>query len=57
MTTHNVFTKLANRMVGAMMIHTQLTELFDFIDLKLSEVSLSYTGWHDAEVKQFNGTT
>lgn len=34
MTTHNVFTKLANRMVGAMMIHTQLTELFNFIDLK-----------------------
>lgn len=33
MTTHNVFTKLANRMVGAMMIHTQLTELFNFIDL------------------------
>lgn len=34
MTTHNIFTKLANRMVGAMMIHTQLTELFNFIDLK-----------------------
>lgn len=24
MATHNVFTKLANRMVGAMMTHTQL---------------------------------
>lgn len=34
MTTHNIFTKLSNRMVGAMMIHTQLTELFNFIDLK-----------------------
>jgi hypothetical protein len=34
MTTHNIFTKLANRMVGAMMVHTQLTELFNFIDLK-----------------------
>lgn len=34
MATHNVFTKLANRMVGAMMTHTQLTELFNFIDLK-----------------------
>lgn len=34
MTTHNIFTKLANRMVGAMMIHTQLTELFNFIDLE-----------------------
>lgn len=34
MTTHNVFTKLANRMVGAMMVHTQLTELFNFIDLE-----------------------
>jgi hypothetical protein len=34
MTTHNIFTKLANRMVGAMMTHTQLTELFNFIDLK-----------------------
>jgi hypothetical protein len=33
MTTHNIFTKLANRMVGAMMTHTQLTELFTFIDL------------------------
>lgn len=34
MATHNIFTKLANRMVGAMMVHTQLTELFNFIDLK-----------------------
>lgn len=34
MATHNVFTKLANRMVGAMMVHTQLTELFNFIDLE-----------------------
>ena len=34
MATHNVFTKLANRMAGAMMIHTQLTELFNFIDLR-----------------------
>lgn len=34
MTTHNIFTKLANRMVGAMMVHTQLTELFNFIDLE-----------------------
>lgn len=34
MTAHDVFTKLSNRMVGAMMIHTQLTELFMFIDLK-----------------------
>jgi hypothetical protein len=34
MTTHNIFTKLPNRMVGAMMTHTQLTELFNFIDLK-----------------------
>ena len=29
-----IFKKLSNRMVGAMMIHTQLTELFNFIDLK-----------------------
>lgn len=31
---HEIFKKLSNRMVGAMMIHTQLTELFYFIDLK-----------------------
>ena len=31
---HEIFKKLSNRMVGAMMIHTQLTELFNFIDLE-----------------------
>lgn len=31
---HEIFQKLSNRMVGAMMIHTQLTELFNFIDLE-----------------------
>lgn len=31
---HETFQKLSNRMVGAMMIHTQLTELFNFIDLE-----------------------
>ena len=30
---HEIFKKLSNRMVGAMMIHTQLTELFTFLDL------------------------
>ena len=30
---HEIFQKLSNRMVGAMMIHTQLTELFVFLDL------------------------
>lgn len=30
---HEIFKNLSNRMVGAMMIHTQLTELFMFIDL------------------------
>ena len=34
MLMHEIFKKLSNRMVGAMMIHTQLTELFNFIDLK-----------------------
>ncbi len=34
MLMHETFQKLSNRMVGAMMIHTQLTELFNFIDLK-----------------------
>ena len=33
MPMHEIFKKLSNRMVGAMMIHTQLTELFNFIDL------------------------
>lgn len=33
MTIKDIFTDLSNRMVGAMMIHTQLTELFTFIDL------------------------
>ena len=32
---HEIFQKLSNRMVGAMMIHTQLTELFNFIDLEI----------------------
>lgn len=31
---HKIFKKLSNRMVGAMMIHTQLTEFFNFIDLE-----------------------
>lgn len=33
MTVKDIFAKLSNRMVGAMMVHTQLTELFTFIDL------------------------
>lgn len=33
MTVHEIFTSLNNRMIGAMMIHTQLTQLFIFIDL------------------------
>lgn len=33
MTVKEIFTKLSNRMVGAMMLHTQLTELFAFINL------------------------
>lgn len=33
MTAYDIFTNLSNRMVGAMMIHTQLAELFTFIDL------------------------
>lgn len=33
MTIHETFTTLNNRMIGAMMIHTQLTQLFLFIDL------------------------
>lgn len=33
MTLQDIFLKLSNRMVGAMMIHTQLSELFTFIDL------------------------
>lgn len=35
MAIQDIFLKLSNRMVGAMMIHTQLTELFTFIDLVL----------------------
>lgn len=30
---HKILQKLSNHMVGAMMVHTQLTELFNFIDL------------------------
>lgn len=33
MTRHEIFTILANRMVGAIMIHTQLAQLFAYIDL------------------------
>ena len=33
MALHDIFSKLSDRMVGAMMTHTQLTELFTFIDL------------------------
>lgn len=35
MTAHEIFTMLSNRMVGAMMIHTQLAELFIFVDLAI----------------------
>lgn len=35
MTSHEIFTELNNRMIGAVMIHTQLTQLFLFIDLLL----------------------
>ena len=33
MTLHEIYTALANRMVGAMMIHSQLVEIFSFVDL------------------------
>lgn len=33
MTVHEIYTALANRMVGAMMIHSQLVEIFAFVDL------------------------
>lgn len=33
MTVHEIYTTLANRMIGAIMIHTQLAQLFTFIDL------------------------
>lgn len=33
MAVQEIFTKLANRMIGAIMIHTQLSQLFVFVDL------------------------
>ena len=33
MTVHEIYTALGNRMVGAMMIHSQLVEIFAFVDL------------------------
>lgn len=33
MTVHEIYTALANRMVGAMMIHSQLVQIFAFVDL------------------------
>lgn len=33
MTLHEIYTALANRMVGAMMIHSQLVQVFAFVDL------------------------
>lgn len=33
MTVHEIYTALNNQMVGAMMMHTQLAQLFTFIDL------------------------
>lgn len=33
MTLHEIYTALANRMVGAMMIHSQLVQIFAFVDL------------------------
>lgn len=33
MTVHEIYTTLANRMIGAIMIHTQLTQIFTFVDL------------------------
>ena len=43
---HEIFKKLSNRMVGAMMIHTQLTELFVFLDL-ISDIKLQKKQLHD----------
>lgn len=33
MTVHEIYTALGNRMVGAMMIHSQLVQIFAFVDL------------------------
>lgn len=33
MTVHEIFTSLNNRMIGAVMIHTQLNQIFTFVDL------------------------
>lgn len=33
MTLHEIYTALGNRMVGAMMIHSQLVQIFAFVDL------------------------
>ena len=33
MTVKEIYTALANRMVGAMMIHSQLVQIFAFVDL------------------------
>lgn len=33
MTLHEIYTALGNRMVGAMMIHSQLIQIFAFVDL------------------------
>ena len=46
MTVKDVFSKLSNRMVGAMMIHTQLTELFMFVDL-LPDIDRQKTQLHE----------
>ena len=43
---HEIFQKLSNRMVGAMMIHTQLTELFVFLDL-MSDIKQQKKQLHD----------
>ena len=46
MALQEIFTKLSNRMVGAMMIHTQLTELFVFLDL-MSDIKQQKKQLHD----------
>lgn len=46
MAIQDIFTKLSNRMVGAMMVHTQLTELFTFIDL-MSDIEMQKKQLHE----------
>lgn len=49
MTLHEIYSALGNRLIGAMMIHSQLVQMFAFVDLlpdmRKQEASYKRNSW------------